>query len=147
MTNRNRHSTNGKRASDPVAQEIGSEELSVDDTDRLLTEMDEPSLWDWEHAEVGPGFYRAPTVARQLAEAVRAYRTEHHLTQEQLGRSLSLHQSQVARIESGQHTPEIETLVRLAHHLCLTFTVQVGPTGASLSLTTMPASAGEAVAG
>jgi transcriptional regulator with XRE-family HTH domain len=50
------------------------------------------------------------------------------LTQEQLARRLALHQSQVARLEAGNHTPTLETLVRLARHLGMTLTVTATPT-------------------
>jgi ribosome-binding protein aMBF1 (putative translation factor) len=108
-------------------------ELTDAELDALAAEMDDPSRWG-EVEEVGPGFYRAPGVATQLGEAVAAYRAARGLTQRQLGRALFLHQSQVARLEAGQHTPALETLVRVAHHLGLTLTVRVTPGGASLSV-------------
>ncbi|MBI3973575.1 MAG: helix-turn-helix domain-containing protein [Chloroflexi bacterium] len=137
----------GRNRSSAICDEAAGEVLPIDETERLLAEMDDTSLWDWENAEVGPGFYRPPSVGRQLADAVRAYRAAHSLTQEQLGRLLMLHQSQIARLEAGQHTPELETLVRLARHLGLTLTVQVSPTGAFLSVASTPAPAGEFAAG
>ena len=95
--------------------------------------MDDPDQWG-EVEEIGPGFYRVPEVARRLAEALVDYGAVHGRTQEQLARRLAPHQSRVARLEAGQHTPSLETLVRLARHLRLTLTVTASPTGAALSL-------------
>ncbi len=113
----------------PDQDEAISEEL----VSQLLRDMDDPSQWG-EVEEIGPGFYRAPEVARQLAQAIAAYRAAHGLTQEQFGRLLLLHQSQIARLEAGQHTPTLETLVRLARHLGLTLTVTATPDGATLAV-------------
>ena len=106
--------------------------VSDDLVAQLLEDIDDPTQWG-EVEEVGPGFYRAPKVARQLARVVATYRVSHGQTQKQLARTLALHQSQVARLESGQRTPTLETLVRLARHLGLTLTVTVTPSGALLT--------------
>ena len=129
--------TRAPTALPPSASPVSAADLpqKVTDTglDQLAAEMDDPSQWG-DVEEVGPGFYRAPSVARDLAAAVSAYRAQHSLTQQQLGRVLSLHQSQIARLEAGQHTPAIETLVRLAQHLGLNLTIQITPTRASLTV-------------
>jgi len=126
--------SNGRRKNGRVGSEDPYAVPDERELEQLIADADNPALWNEDEIELGPGFYRAPTVARQLAEVVSAFRAERGLTQEQLGRMLLLHQSQIARIEAGQHTPAIETLVRIAHHLGLTFAVQITPAGASLSL-------------
>ena len=100
---------------------------------QALRDLDDPRRVG-EVVEVGPGAYRAPALAQQLAGAVAAYRASRGLTQEQLGHLVALHQSQIARLEAGLHTPELETLVRLARHLEVTFHLAVTADGATLSL-------------
>jgi ribosome-binding protein aMBF1 (putative translation factor) len=132
---------NGRSNGKPPVIDDPESVPSDEEIEQLLADAEDPSQWNEEEIELGPGFYRAPEVAQQLARTLAEHRAAHGLTQQQLGRTLYLHQSQIARLESGQHTPELETLVRIARHLGLTFTVQVAPTGASLSAANMPASA------
>ncbi len=108
-----------------------SGEGDPEDVTRALQDLDDPAMVG-DIVEIGPGSYRAPGVARQLAEAVSAYRAKHDLTQDELGRTLALHQSQIARIEAGVHTPSIETLIRLTRHLHMAFSIEFSSGGASL---------------
>jgi transcriptional regulator with XRE-family HTH domain len=66
-------------------------------------------------------------LARAVALKVVTYRTEHKLSQRALAERLGMAQPQVARLEAGQHNPEIDTLVRLAPVLNLEFTIDVHP--------------------
>ena len=66
-------------------------------------------------------------LARAVALKVVTYRTEHSLSQRALAARLGMAQPQVARLEAGQHNPEIDTLVRLAPVLNLEFTIDVHP--------------------
>jgi ribosome-binding protein aMBF1 (putative translation factor) len=119
------------------AEAVAGEAWSVPSEQELAqitAEMDDPSKWVELDTMRGPGFYRAPMVARQLAEFLASYRAQHGLTQRQLARSIALNERLVAYIESGQYTPDLETLVRLARHLDLSFTVRVTPAGAELSV-------------
>jgi len=100
--------------------------------------MDDAAQWDWPRAQAGPGYYRVPVVARQLAESVSAYRAARGLTQADLGAVMGLPQSQVARLEAGGHTPSLETLSRLAKHLGVTVRIEVTPEGATLTLDPPP---------
>jgi transcriptional regulator with XRE-family HTH domain len=84
--------------------------------------------------EIGDGFFRAPAVAQGLGRAVAAFRKAHGLTQQELARRLRVHQSQIFRLERGQHTPTLETLVRVARELGLTMLVRVGPEGATMEV-------------
>ena len=100
---------------------------------QALRDLEDPDLLG-EVAAVGPGFYRSPAVGTQLGAALAEYRTARGLTQQQLAKELLLFQSQVARLEAGQHTPELETLIRVARHLRLTLTLTITPEGASLAV-------------
>ena len=67
--------------------------------------------------------------ARAVALCLVAYRVEHHLTQTALGRVLGMPQRAVARLESGDHVPSLETLVRLSEALDIEFLVDITPPG------------------
>ena len=67
--------------------------------------------------------------ARVVALRLVAYRAEHGLTQTALGRRLGMPQPAVARLESGEHVPSLETLVRLAEALEIEFLVDITPRG------------------
>ena len=65
------------------------------------------------------------SVARAVAATVIAYRADHDLSQRELARILSVPQPQVARLESGEHEPSRQTLMRLASRLGLEFTISI----------------------
>ncbi len=65
--------------------------------------------------------------ARTIASLVIAYRADHDLTQTQLARLLEMHQSAVARLESGEHEPTLPTLLRLARVLDTRFHIEITP--------------------
>jgi DNA-binding transcriptional regulator YiaG len=54
--------------------------------------------------------YGKNLLAHQVALAVLAYRSEHELSQRQLGKLLGMPQSNVARLEAGERQPTIEPL-------------------------------------
>lgn len=66
------------------------------------------------------------------------YRTEHDLTQRELGTVLSMAQPQIARLESGEHNPSIETLVRIARSLNMEMTVSITPQEGEPTLLSKP---------
>lgn len=66
-------------------------------------------------------------MARAVAISVLRYRTAQGLSQRQLAERLGWKQSQVARLELGEHTPTLETLVYLSRRLELEFLVDVRP--------------------
>jgi len=127
----------GKRR-DPAktAQHLDSSEAvpSQEELDRLVAEMEDASQWDWDSAGLGPGFYRAPEVARQFGGFIAAYRAERGLTQQEFARLVCVLEGDVAFMESGRYTPDVEMLVRFGRHLHLVLTIQVTPAGASLSV-------------
>lgn len=66
-------------------------------------------------------------LARWLATEVAHYRAEHSLSQRQLAERLGVHQSDVARMESGEHTPSLERLIRIASGLDIELMIDIRP--------------------
>lgn len=57
---------------------------------------------------------RSDTPQAQFAANVERLREARGLTQEQLGWAAGLHQTAVARIETGERKPELNTILKLA---------------------------------
>jgi transcriptional regulator with XRE-family HTH domain len=68
----------------------------------------------------------APTAARQLGHAVRAWRRAAGMSQVELGARLGMRQGNVARLESGSVSPSVEMLGRLARATGLVVTLRAG---------------------
>lgn len=66
-------------------------------------------------------------LARWLAVEVAHYRAENDLSQRQLAERLGVHQSDVARMEIGEHAPGLERLVRVAGGLDIELMIDVRP--------------------
>jgi DNA-binding XRE family transcriptional regulator len=80
--------------------------ISADEV--LTAQLGDPEFRaDWERT--------AP--ARAVALRLIAYRIDHALSQTQLGRLLGMAQPAIARLESGEHTPNFETLLRIVEAL------------------------------
>ena len=74
------------------------------------------------------------TVARWLATEVAHYRSLHGLSQHQLAERLGVHQSDVARMELGEHNPSIERLLRVAAGLDIELMIDIRPRGKQAKL-------------
>jgi ribosome-binding protein aMBF1 (putative translation factor) len=66
-------------------------------------------------------------VARWLAVEVAHYRAVHRLSQRQLADLLGVHQSDVARMESGEHNPTLDRLIRVAKGLDIELMIDIRP--------------------
>lgn len=66
-------------------------------------------------------------LARAVALKVLAYRTDRGLSQRALAAQLGMKQPQVARLESGEHNPTIDTLIRLSALLDVEIVFSVTP--------------------
>lgn len=66
-------------------------------------------------------------LARWLAVEVAHYRADNELSQRQLAERLGVHQSDVARMESGEHVPSLERLVRVAQGLDIELMIDIRP--------------------
>jgi transcriptional regulator with XRE-family HTH domain len=71
--------------------------------------------------------WEATVVARVVAARLIDYRSEHGLSQRQLAERLGVKQPYVARLESGERNPELETLVRLSRALGIEFMLDIAP--------------------
>ncbi len=73
-------------------------------------------------------------VARWLAVEVAHYRAQHGLSQRQLAERLGVHQSDVARMELGEHNPSVERLIRVASGLGIELLIDIRPKGRQAKL-------------
>ena len=71
-------------------------------------------------------------LARAVAERLVAYRAQRGLTQTALARELKMQQPAVARLESGEHTPSLDTLWRLASRLGVEFHIDITARGVAI---------------
>ncbi len=68
-------------------------------------------------------------LARAVAIRILAYRAERGMSQTQLAKVLGMKQPTIARLEAGEHTPSLETLIHLSQALGLAFLVNIAPAG------------------
>jgi transcriptional regulator with XRE-family HTH domain len=73
--------------------------------------------------------YERTVLGRAVAVAVVRYRAAHDLSQRDLAQRLGMKQPQVARLELGEFNPSMDTLMRIASHLQIEFTIDVRPAG------------------
>jgi ribosome-binding protein aMBF1 (putative translation factor) len=67
-------------------------------------------------------------LARAVALGVIRYRSREGIAQRKLAEILGWKPAQVARVEQGEHTPSIDTLLHLSRRLGLRFALSIGPT-------------------
>jgi ribosome-binding protein aMBF1 (putative translation factor) len=78
------------------------------------------------------GEWDRTALARAVAERIVTYRAEHGLSQTGLARLLRMQQPAVARLESGEHTPSLDTLWRLASRLGVEFHIDITARGVAI---------------
>ena len=86
-----------------------------------------------------PGFraeWQRLAPARAFAVTLLRYRAEHDLNQRQLGDRLGVSQPRVAKLESGEHNPSIETIISAAKQLGIEFVLDVAPISRKPTLVT-----------
>jgi len=74
------------------------------------------------HAE-----WERTTLARLVAAELVGYRSDHGLSQQALADRIGCSQPNVAKLESGEHNPAIETLVNLSRTLGIEFMIDIAP--------------------
>lgn len=65
--------------------------------------------------------------ARELAATLLRYRAEHKLSQRALAERLGVSQPRIVRLESGEHNPEIDTIINVVRRLGIEFALDVSP--------------------
>jgi transcriptional regulator with XRE-family HTH domain len=66
-------------------------------------------------------------VARLVAEQLIEYRADHKLSQKKLGELIGMKQPYITRLESGEHNPDIETLIKISRALGIEFLIDIAP--------------------
>jgi transcriptional regulator with XRE-family HTH domain len=77
-----------------------------------------------------PGFraeWQRLTPAREFASILLRYRAEHGLSQRALAERLGVSQPRIVKLESGEHNPEIETIINAVRRLGIEFVLDVSP--------------------
>ena len=74
--------------------------------------------------------------AREVAAQLIGYRADHELSQRALAEKLGVTQPRIAKLESGEHNPEIDTLIHLSDVLGIEFVIDVVPAGRKPKLVT-----------
>jgi DNA-binding XRE family transcriptional regulator len=77
-----------------------------------------------------PGFredWQRTAPARALSIALLRYRADKDLTQRELAAELGVSQPRVAKLESGEHNPSIDTIINVVKRLGIEFALDVAP--------------------
>jgi DNA-binding XRE family transcriptional regulator len=74
--------------------------------------------------------------AREFAATLLRYRAEHKLSQRTLAKELGISQPRVVKLESGEHNPEIDTIINAVKRLGIEFVLDVAPTSRKPTLVT-----------
>lgn len=65
--------------------------------------------------------------AREFAATLLRYRAKHGLGQRSLAKKLGVSQPRVVKLESGEHNPEIDTIINAVRCLGVEFVLDVAP--------------------
>ena len=71
--------------------------------------------------------------AREFAATLLRYRAEHKLSQRALAAELGVSQPRVAKLESAEHNPELDTIINAVRRLGIEFVLTSPPPVASHS--------------
>lgn len=74
--------------------------------------------------------------AREFAATLLRYRAEHKLSQRALAKKLGVSQPRVVKLESGEHNPEVDTIINAVRRLGIEFVLDVTPAGRKPALVT-----------
>lgn len=74
--------------------------------------------------------------AREFAAALLRHRAEHKLSQRELAKRLGVSQPRVVKLESGEHNPDVDTIINAVRRLGIEFCLDVAPAGRKPALVT-----------
>jgi transcriptional regulator with XRE-family HTH domain len=84
--------------------------------------------------------------AREFATTLLRYRAEHELSQRALAQKLGVSQPRVVKLESGEHNPEVDTIINAVRRLGIEFVLDIAPASRKPALVTAQARKSGAVA-
>jgi DNA-binding XRE family transcriptional regulator len=84
--------------------------------------------------------------AREFAATLLRYRAEHKLSQRALAAKLGVSQPRVVKLESGEHNPEVDTIINAVRRLGIEFVLDVAPASRKPTLVTARAQKRGAIA-
>ena len=84
--------------------------------------------------------------AREFAATLLRYRAEHKLSQRALAAKLGVSQPRVVKLESGEHNPEVDTIINAVRRLGIEFVLDVAPASRKPMLVTARAQKRGAIA-
>src|SRR3954451_8966655 len=84
--------------------------------------------------------------AREFAATLLRYRAEHELSQRALAERLGVSQPRIVKLESGEHNPEIDTIINAVRRLGIEFALDVSPADRKPTLVTARAQKQGAIA-
>jgi len=84
--------------------------------------------------------------AREFAATLLRYRAEHKLSQRALAKKLGVSQPRVVKLESGEHNPEVDTIINAVRNLGIEFALDVAPADRKPTLVTARAQKRGAIA-
>lgn len=76
------------------------------------------------------------TPAREFAATLLRYRAEHKLSQRTMAKKLGVSQPRVVKLESGEHNPEVDTIINAVRRLGIEFVLDVAPASRKPALVT-----------
>jgi transcriptional regulator with XRE-family HTH domain len=74
--------------------------------------------------------------AREFAATLLRYRADHKLSQRALAKKLGVSQPRVVKLESGEHNPEVYTIINAVRRLGIEFVLDVAPASRKPTLVT-----------
>jgi DNA-binding XRE family transcriptional regulator len=74
--------------------------------------------------------------AREFAATLLRYRAEHQLSQRALAEKLGVSQPRVVKLESGEHNPEVDTIINAVRRLGIEFVLDIAPASRKPALVT-----------
>jgi transcriptional regulator with XRE-family HTH domain len=89
--------------------------------------------------------WQRTALAREFANVILRYRIDEKLSQRQLAKRLGVSQPRVAKLESGEHNPSIDTIISVVRQLGVEFAIDVAPADRKPSLVTARARKAQAI--
>jgi DNA-binding XRE family transcriptional regulator len=74
--------------------------------------------------------------AREFAATLLRFRADHKLSQRALAERLGVSQPRIVKLESGEHNPEVDTIINAVRRLGIEFVLDVSPADRKPTLVT-----------